>query len=141
MGWRRDKVVGLLPWSLIQQIDKEGKDSNRYSEHPTGGVVSLVADCYREPKNETELGAHRELVEAGFIPLKRGWPDFFVFGENGDVFLVEVKSDTDVLRPSQRVILELFASKGIDTYVRWGSTPPFVYERIGKSKRWADRVR
>jgi hypothetical protein len=140
VGWKRDKVVGLLPWALVEDIDAESRDPfnhNGFGNPP--GIVSLIADCYREPKNPTELGAHRELVEKGYVPLKRGWPDFFVFGKDGDLFLVEVKSDTDVLRPSQRVILELFAERGIDCYVRWGSEEPFHYQRIGKSKKWHER--
>lgn len=136
MGWKRDKVVAVLPWKLIQEIDKESREWGPFGRPP--GIISLVSDCYKEPKNETELSAHREFVDRGYIALKRGWPDFIVFNKD-DLFMVEVKADGDSLRPSQRVVLELIASKGIDVYVRWGSTEPFQYERIGKSKRWVER--
>lgn len=141
MSWRRDKVVNALPWPLVQEIEQERREDNG-TNYRSPGLVSLISDCYREPKNPTELEAHRELVEMGYIVLKRGWPDFLVFNKD-DVFAVEVKTDTDIVRPSQRVMLELLAANGIDTYVRRGNAEGSRnnYGKIGKSKRWVERVR
>ncbi len=122
-------------------------------DHPQvkTGFASLVSDMYRAPSNVTEAEVHAELMSLGCTVLRRGWPDFFVFENDDDFFLVEVKAPTDFVRPAQRVILEMLARKGIDVYVfggdnyelpekkMWEIFDEGGVEAIGPSTPWSER--
>lgn len=53
----------------------------------------------------------------GYVVFRRGWPDFALMREDGSLFCVEVKSDTDSLSHEQEEMIEFLALGGIPTYV------------------------
>lgn len=143
MSSAREKIGRFLPGWLI--------------DHPQvkEGFASLVSDLYRAPSNKTEAEAHKDLMQMGCTVLRRGWPDFFVFADADDFFMVEVKAPSDFVRPSQRVILETLARKGIDVYVFGGNDSDLYHspetakknneswwsgvEAVGPSTPWSER--
>lgn len=123
----RDQAAKLLPGFLLDAI------------LPDGGFGNLVAESYRPPTNKAEAEVHSELLGQGHLVLRKGWPDLCVITRK-DMFCVEVKH-ADWLSPSQKVVTEMLARAGIDTYIaskRYGSDR-FVYEAVGDSKHWTER--
>ena len=121
MSELRDRITKLLPWWLIEEL---------------GSLADLVQHVYREPKNAAEAETHREILDRGHAVIRSGWPDFMVISGPEDIYLVEVKGPGDDLRSNQRVVLELLARRGIDTYIKW----PDYYEAVGTSKPWVERA-
>lgn len=55
---------------------------------------------------------------AGWNVLKRGWPDYLLWKENGDVCCVEVKRDTqEKLKREQQFVCELLSRFGIKVFM------------------------
>lgn len=64
----------------------------------------------------------------GYRAIKRGWPDFFCFKDDGTFFVVEVKPHRkNKLKFEQRLILEALASYGVPSF-RW--SPGSGFERV-----------
>jgi hypothetical protein len=79
----------------------------------------LLQEAYREPANNLERGVWRSISDDGYLVLKRGWPDLAVIDLNRQklVAAVEVKSETDQVRPAQHAILNAMVASGIPSYV------------------------
>lgn len=125
----RDRVSRFLPGWLIDRLNEP---------HPmrrAGGLSGFLQHIYKPPRSEAEAIVHRELLDAGHVVVRSGWPDFMVLSGPDDLFVVEVKGPGDQLRDNQIVVLELLARAGIDTYIRW----PDYYQAIGGSTPWVER--
>lgn len=125
----RRRVSRLLPGWLI---DKLNTPNTYYADN---GVSQFTKHIGKPPRNQAEANVHADLFERGRLVIPSGWPDFFVVSGPDEIFFVEVKGPGDSLRSHQRVVLELLARAGIDTYIRW----PDYYEAIGDSTPWQDR--
>lgn len=115
---RRDQLAKNLPGWLV--------------DHLKEGFGSFAADCYQQPTNKTEARIHKDILDGGHTVLRKGWPDFLVLTGSDDLFVVEVKAKGDEVRPSQRVVLEALARRGIDTYIWWDGTG--YIEVVGESR-------
>lgn len=127
MSSARDKLAKNLPGWLV--------------DHLKEGFASFAADAYREPKNRAEAYAFHKLLSKGYTVLKRGWPDFLVLAGD-ELLLIEVKGPGDEVRPSQRVVLEALARKGLNVYIYWESVG--ICEPIGDSppiRKWVEEWR
>jgi len=72
-------------------------------------------------RNRVEDQFHEWVVDKGWIPTKRGWPDFLCVAEDGRFIAVEVKSREDErLQPEQEIVCRLLNQLGLPTY-RWVS--------------------
>ena len=123
------RVSRFLPAWLLDKLNTP----NTY--HADTGVSQFTKHIGKPLRNEAEAKAHAALSELGHLVITSGWPDFFVVSGPDEIFFVEVKGPGDHLRSHQRVVLELLARAGIDTYIRW----PDYYEAIGDSTPWAER--
>lgn len=101
----------------------------------------------RKGSNEPELMFAKKAIENGWIPTKRGWPDFLCFGPKGEIICVEVKprqknGKLEMLRVDQANTMDFFSSKGIRCFVSDGLTLE-VYDRSKhapkKRRRGANR--
>ena len=74
---------------------------------------------YRRPRNSAEGECYDELAKRGFLPSKRGWPDFFCTNEDEtEVCVVEVKKDAEEpLKYEQYVVMKILQKYGIKCYV------------------------
>ena len=99
----------------------------------------VLREIYKTPRNEHEALVHSKLLSMGYAVLRKGWPDFIAFSDT-DVFAVEVKGGSDVLRPAQKIVLETL-STCFDTYVaqRQPESNDFVFSPMGESSRWLNR--
>lgn len=60
----------------------------------------------------------RFIEEKGFVPIKRGWPDFFCRNKNGEVIFVEVKPTKDEgLKVEQFIVNSYLSSLGAKCYL------------------------
>lgn len=125
----RARISRFLPGWLL------GKLNTPNTYHADTGVSQFTKHIGKPPRNEAEAEVHAELFDLGHLVITSGWPDFFVVSGPEDIFFVEVKGPGDHLRSHQRVVLELLARAGIDTYIKW----PDGYEAIGDSTPWVDR--
>lgn len=68
----------------------------------------------RKYRNGPEQECMERLAERGFLPMKRGWPDFIAFAPDGRVIAVEVKpNDTIPLKRTQIKVMEILHAAGI----------------------------
>lgn len=125
----RARVSRFLPGWLL------GKLNTPNTFWGDTGVSQFTKHIGKKPKNEAEAEVHSELFGLGHLVITSGWPDFFVVSGSDEIFFVEVKGPGDNLRSHQRVVLELLARAGIDTYIKW----PEGYEAVGDSIPWSDR--
>lgn len=125
----RARVSRLLPGRLVSQLIEPSHTSG-------SGLSRFTQYVAKPPRNPAEAEAHEELSERGHLVIKSGWPDFFVVSGPDEIFFVEVKGPGDDIRPHQRVVLELLARAGIDTYIKW----PEGYESVGDSTPWEERT-
>jgi hypothetical protein len=125
----RDRLAKFLPSRLL------------FHEEVQEGFSRLAEDVGKPPRNEAEAEAWGQLVDFGCAVVNKGWPDFMVFSNQDDFFLVEVKGPGDTVKPQQRVVLEQLASRGIDVYIRWGAGSDVIYESVGDSSPWSDLLR
>jgi hypothetical protein len=65
--------------------------------------------------NNAEAVFRRKAIASGWEVLKSGWPDFLIIKDNKVVF-VEVKSEWDVLKPNQILMLNILAGLGMKCY-------------------------
>lgn len=103
-----------------------------------GRPADLFQHLYEEPSNKNEAVAHRHLLDLGKGVVRKGWPDFMVFGTD-ELFVVEVKGAGDQIRPAQRLVLEYLAERGIDTYIAHVNDDQIWFEAVGDSTPWAER--
>lgn len=118
---------------------------NRRNRHPSRRAVlaeslgklppSLYGEAYRPPSNALERAVWQSLMDDGMIVLKRGWPDLALIDPESVrlAAVVEVKSESDSIRPAQHVILEALSRQGTPTYV-YQEGQGFV--PIGDSPEW-----
>lgn len=67
--------------------------------------------------NQAENELAKQLIDNDYIVTKKGWPDFFCLNEQGNAFVVEVKSrSTHRLKKSQEMILKFLVHKGVRCY-------------------------
>lgn len=122
MASLRDRLARFIPASII------------YHEEVQEGFSRLASEAGNPPKNKNEAKAYLELTETcGFAVLNKGWPDFLVLQNEDDFFLVEVKGPGDWVKPQQRVVMEMLASKGINVYIRREEPYGAAYEPVGNS--------
>jgi hypothetical protein len=90
---------------------------------------SLVCEFNTRIPNDSEAECARRLRSAGWLVTKRGWPDFFAWNEEtGEIAFIEVKQKrTHNLKISQRHIMEIMASRGIQC---WLFTPDSSFVKI-----------
>lgn len=83
----------------------------------------------RRPKNRAEGIFFDRAVEKGLVASKRGWPDFVVWDQGGNlVGIVEVKPHRGRrLKREQVAVMRALASLGVPCY-RW--SPSEGYTRI-----------
>lgn len=70
--------------------------------------------------NALEQRARQILESAGFTVLRNGWPDFLAFREEGrwkKLAAFEIKSESDGLSDSQKIMQQLLRVAGIPVYV------------------------
>lgn len=73
----------------------------------------------RKPQNEAEALFHDWATSQGMRLTKRGWPDWFVWTDDGKIALVEVKPKHGRrLKKEQLAILRALAEFGVPCY-RW----------------------
>jgi hypothetical protein len=74
----------------------------------------------RRPKNWAEGLFYDEAVKVGLRPSKRGWPDFVLFDEDGELAMcVEVKPHRGRrLKREQHAVMKALAKAGVPCY-RW----------------------
>jgi hypothetical protein len=66
-----------------------------------------------------------KMVEAGWIVIRTGWPDFLCF-RNHEICAVEVKPDqSQGLKKSQAIVMNLLASLGLKCY-KWDAEKGFT---------------
>jgi hypothetical protein len=81
----------------------------------------------RRPQNAAEAQFYDEAVAEGWIPMKRGWPDFFL-SRDGEIAVVEVKpKHSKRLKREQMTVLEALARFGVPAF-RW--SPDGGFEQI-----------
>lgn len=71
------------------------------------------------------------LFEAyGFVPIRRGWPDFAIFTKAGALtMMVEVKAPGDHVDPQQALIHDALRALGVDVrVVRHEDIPALIHE-------------
>ena len=92
------------------------------------GYLSLLKPG-RKPKNKAEADFWVWAHARGYKTTKRGWPDFFVWNEKGEVILVEVKAHRSrKLKREQKAVLRALAGYGVPCF-RW--SPDSGFTRIG----------
>jgi hypothetical protein len=81
----------------------------------------------RRPQNAAEAQFYDEAIEEGWLPMKRGWPDFFL-SRAGEIAVVEIKpKHSKRLKSEQMKVLEALAGFGVPAF-RW--SPDGGFERI-----------
>lgn len=75
---------------------------------------------YRRPyKNKAEEAFCQEAVNRGWLPMKKGWPDFFLQHSEKGVIFVEVKRNKlNHLKREQQLVGRFLKQHGIPVY-RW----------------------
>lgn len=90
----------------------------------TGDVDGKLSPC-RVLRNNAEESFRRLAVEKGWLPCKRGWPDF-ICEKDGKIILVEIKDHRRrVLKREQLRVLQLLSAYGVPCY-RWSPETGFV---------------
>lgn len=78
-----------------------------------------VITSTREPRNKAEYAVWSTLRSEGWTVIRKGWPDFACFRQQGEVeesMVVEVKpQDWYALRKEQRKIMQWLQSLGVRT--------------------------
>ncbi len=75
--------------------------------------------------NVTESAFADRALKKGWAVLRRGWPDFLLMREKSDksfeFMAVEVKRDSDIMRPDQIVMHAALAALGVRVFI-WTPT-------------------
>ncbi|MDP6526524.1 MAG: hypothetical protein QGH15_20110 [Kiritimatiellia bacterium] len=104
-------------------------------EAPATGILPTDLAAVIKAAKKTRTGnnaAHREFLRT--LPpelhaVKRGWPDFFLISDKGNLSAVEVKASRGrTLKALQLACMRILARYGIPAY-RWSKATG--YERIG----------
>ena len=82
----------------------------------------------RTYRNAAEEGFCQAAELNGWTPRKRGWPDFWMRGPNGELAVVEVKPHAGrKLKKDQRAVMDLLARHGVRCF-KW--TPDGGFEEV-----------
>lgn len=74
--------------------------------------------------NESEERFARRAIEKNLGNVRRaGWPDFLIEEPGGGIYAVEVKTDTDTIRPNQAAMFTALDTNGVRVYV-WNPSNP-----------------
>ena len=83
--------------------------------------------------NKTEQKFYETVKNKGYTILKGGWPDFALLTPDNQMFLVEVKSNQDRLRSSQKKMFKLLKKVGLQVFIAHnGKWPPIPFEDFKK---------
>lgn len=118
-GTRFPRVKRLV----VEVVGKFRMDDNQTIEQLRQKIGEIEPSLLREdPLNRKEWPNQHEarLADlaraAGFIPSKRGWPDFILWGEDDEAIVVEVKPPGAAITPEQARVMRFLARHGIPVF-------------------------
>ena len=92
--------------------------------------------------NETEKQFFDEVIKAGYIPLRAGYPDFLVTHEHSNgICFVEIKSGTNTLSPQQEMMIQTLRKVDIPAVVSHGHFTLDVRKEITRMALYKDRIK
>ena len=100
------------------------------------GMRKRILPICKKPKNKAEAQCFDLLCKMGFLPTKRGYPDFMCI-KNGELTFVEVKPNAETkLTPEQEIFMDTLEKHGFLCYVyRPGNLKKFKHEERSITKK------
>lgn len=132
---RKDGVLSLAE-SVSTALRKTRKGVKRtiHQEHNIVRMAEILPKTVRGdqiPNSDAECSFKSRCFDKGWSPHRLSWPDFLVETSAGELFAVEVKSKSDVVRPEQKISFDLLERAGIPVFI-WKNTQA----ECGVLRRW-----
>jgi len=89
----------------------------RFNGSLRGDYMDDQRNSKKPRRSIAERFALAELEAEGYEVLDKGWPDFLAY-KDGKIRLVEVKQNTDQIRPEQRRMAEILESLGFPVEIK-----------------------
>lgn len=107
-----------------ERIRLLGKHRKKYLRLEWFGEGYGVHSCKR-PTNKAEAFFYDQMVKAGWVVMRSGWPDFICF-RGHEIHMVEVKPKKSVsMRGNQLIVMNALAHQGFTCY-RWDLEKGFM---------------